>query len=160
MFSSFSRFKRTSVACIAVGSMFVSVQALAVGTAPGQSVDNIASVNYSVGGVAQTVIRSSPTGNSTPGAAGGSNTSFVVDRKVDLYLAEVSGGPTTPVAPGSTNQVTTFFLRNDGNDTQGIQFTAATFAGAVFGQTPTYTATTGASSSRRTGVSGSRRVGR
>jgi len=134
MFSPFKQFKRTSVACVAMGSMFIAGQALALGTAPGQQVDNIASVNYSVGGVAQTVIRSAPgAGNSTPGAGGGSNTSFVVDRKVDLYLAEVSAGPTTPVIPGSINQVTTFFLRNDGNDTQGVQFTAAYFAAAVFG---------------------------
>ena len=30
----------------------------------------------------------------TPGAGGGSNTSFVVDRKIDLYMREVNGGPT------------------------------------------------------------------
>ena len=139
MFSSFKQFKRTSFACVAMGSILFSGQALAGGTIPGQQVDNIASVNYTVGGVPQTVIRSAPgAGNSTPGAGGGSNTSFVVDRKIDLYLAEVSAGPTTPVIPGSTNQVTTFFLRNDGNDTQGVQFTAADFTSAVFTHAPNF----------------------
>jgi uncharacterized repeat protein (TIGR01451 family) len=129
--SSFKLLKRTSAACVALGSLLVSGQALAGGTIPGQSVDNVASVNYSVNGVTQTVIRSAPgTGNSTPGTAG-TNTSFLVDRKVDLFIAEVSGGPTIDVTPGSVNQVTTFFIRNDGNDAQGVALSAATFAAAV-----------------------------
>src|SRR5687768_4536271 len=135
MSSSFKQFKRASVACVALGSLVVSGQALAVGVAPGVAVDNIASVNYSVGGVAQTVIRSAPgAGNSAPGAGGGSNTSFVVDRKIDLYMREVNAGPTINVAPGSTSQVTTFFVRNDGNDTQGVTLASAAYAAAVFGQ--------------------------
>ena len=135
MFSSFKQFKRASVACVAIGSIFVSGHALAAGTAPGQNVDNIASVNYSVGGVPQTVIRSAPgAGNSTPGALGGANTRFVVDRKVDLHLVQLGTTAITPVIPGNSNQVTTFFVRNDGNDTQGVQFTAADFAGLVFSE--------------------------
>jgi uncharacterized repeat protein (TIGR01451 family) len=142
MSSSIKQFKRASVACVALGSLFVSGQALALGVAPGTAVDNIASVNYSVGGVAQTVIRSAPgAGNSTPGAGGGSNTSFVVDRKIDLYLSEVNGGPTINVAPGSVNQVTTFFVRNDGNDTQGVTLASAAYAAAVFGQTSDFAVT-------------------
>ena len=134
----FNQFKRASAVCVAMGSLIVSGQALAGGTIPGQSVDNIASVNYSVGGVPQTVIRSAPgVGNSTPGAGAGSNTSFVVDRKVDLYVQEVSGNATSPVAPGSVNQVTTFFLRNDGNDTQGVNLSAASVAGTLFTHTGT-----------------------
>jgi uncharacterized repeat protein (TIGR01451 family) len=142
MSPSIKQFKRASVACVALGSLFVSGQALAIGAAPGTAVDNIASVNYSVGGVAQTVIRSAPgTGNSTPGAGAGSNTSFVVDRKIDLYMREVNAAATTPVAPGSTNQVTTFFVRNDGNDTQGVTLASAAYAAAVFGQTSAFTMT-------------------
>jgi uncharacterized repeat protein (TIGR01451 family) len=141
MFLSFKPIKRASIACVALGSIAISGNALAGGTAPGQAVDNIASVNYSVGGVAQTVIRSSPTGNSTPGAGGGANTSFVVDHKVDLYVQEVSGSATTGVAPGATNQATMFFIRNDGNDAQGVTFTAANFAAAVFGNSPDFAMT-------------------
>lgn len=142
MFSSFKQFKRASVACVALGSLFVSGHALALGVTPGTAVDNIASVNYSVGGVAQTVIRSAPgAGNSTPGALAGSNTSFVVDRKIDLYMREVNGTATTPVSPGSLNQVTTFFVRNDGNDTQGVTLASAAYAAAVFTHTSDFTMT-------------------
>ncbi|HEV7607245.1 MAG TPA: hypothetical protein VGO61_07900 [Steroidobacteraceae bacterium] len=142
MFSSFKQFKRASVACVALGSLFVSGQALAIGTVPGTAVDNIASVNYSVGGVAQTVIRSAPgAGNSTAGAGGGSNTSFVVDRKIDLYMREVNAAATPNVAPGSTNQVTTFFVRNDGNDTQGVTAAAAAYAASVFTHTSDFAMT-------------------
>ncbi|HET9863477.1 MAG TPA: hypothetical protein VFP37_08540 [Steroidobacteraceae bacterium] len=136
MSSSFQQIKRASVACLALGSIALSGTALAGGTAPGTAIDNTASVNYSVGGVAQTVIRSSPTGNSTPGTPG-TATSFVVDRKVDLYLAEVNGAATS-VIPGSPDQVTTFFIRNDGNDTQGVSLSAADFASAVFGENPDF----------------------
>lgn len=138
MFSSLKQFKRASAACVALGSLIVSGEALAGGTIPGQSVDNIASVNYSVGGVPQTVIRSAPgAGNSTPGTPG-TATTFVVDRKVDLYMREVNSAATS-VIPGSVNQVTTFFVRNDGNDAQGINLTQALFAGSVFGQTSSTT---------------------
>lgn len=131
MSSSFKLLKRASAACVALGSLLASGQALAGGTIPGQSVDNVASVNYSVNGVAQTVIRSAPgLGNSTPNTAG-TNTSFLVDRKVDLFIAEVDGAATPNVIPGSVNQVTTFFVRNDGNDAQGVALSAATFAAAV-----------------------------
>src|SRR5689334_4734913 len=133
MFSSFKQFKRASAACVALGSLIVSGEALAGGTAPNTSIDNIASVNYSVGGVPQTVIRSAPgAGNSTPGAGGGSNTSFLVDQKVDLYMREVNSAATN-VIPGSTNQVTTFFVRNDGNLAQGVNLSAALYSAAVFG---------------------------
>jgi len=133
MFPSLEQFKRASAACVALGSLMISGQALAGGTAPNTSIDNIASVNYSVGGVPQTVIRSAPgVGNSTPGAGGGSNTSFVVDQKVDLYMREVNSAATS-VIPGSTDQVTTFFIRNDGNAAQGVNLSQALYAGAVFG---------------------------
>jgi len=132
MFSSLKRFKRASAACVALGSLIVSGEALAGGTIPGQSIDNTASVNYSVGGVPQTVIRSAPgAGNSTPGTPG-TPTSFVVDQKVDLYMREVNSAATS-VIPGSTNQVTTFFIRNDGNAAQGVNLSQALYAGAVFG---------------------------
>jgi len=136
---SFKQFKRASAACVALGSLFVSGQALAGGTIPGQNIDNIASVNYSVNGVAQTVIRSAPgIGNSTPGAGFGTVTRFVVDQKVDLYLKEVNTAATS-VIPGSVNQVTTFFIRNDGNESQGVNLSQALFAGSVFGQTSSTT---------------------
>jgi uncharacterized repeat protein (TIGR01451 family) len=135
---SLKQFKRASAVCVALGSILATGQAFAAGTAPNTQVDNIASVNYSVGGVAQTVIRSAPgAGNSTPGTGAGAVTRFVVDRKVDLYVQEVSGAVTGGVVPGSANNVTTFFIRNDGNDTQGVNLSGAAFAAAVFGNATT-----------------------
>src|SRR5262245_32498869 len=124
MKSSFHQFKRIGLACVALGAIAVSQQSLAAGTAASTTINNRATVNYQVSGIAQTPIESSPTGNSTPGTNNGANTAFVVDRKIDLVVQEV-GAAVTNVTPGAVNQVTTFFLRNDGNDAQGFQFAAA-----------------------------------
>jgi uncharacterized repeat protein (TIGR01451 family) len=119
MQSSLKQFKRVGLACVAFGVIAVSQQSLAAGTAASTQINNRATVSYEVSGVSQTPIESSPTGNSTPGANNGANTQFVVDRKIDLVVQEV-GAAVTAVTPGAVNQVTTFFLRNDGNDTQGF----------------------------------------
>src|SRR5215510_13382283 len=107
-------FKRVGLACVALGAIAVSQQALAVGTAANTSIDNRATVNFQVGGVAQTPIESSPTGNSTAGVGNGANTSFLVDNRVDLTVTEVGGAATT-VGAGATNVVTTFRVTNTGN---------------------------------------------
>ncbi len=67
--------------------------ALAAGTTAGTDVDNMATVNYSVGGNPLTEIESSPTGNTTPGA-NGTVTTFVVDNRVDFTLAQVGAAHT------------------------------------------------------------------
>lgn len=137
MKSSLKQFKRAGLACVALGVIASSQQALAVGTNASTQINNRATVSYQVGGVGQTPIESSPTGNSTPGTNNGANTQFVVDRKIDLVVQEV-GAAVTNVTPGGTNQVTTFFLRNDGNDAQGFQFAAANSAnGATVTFNPT-----------------------
>lgn len=139
MKSSLSRYKRVGLACVALGSIVVAQTALAAGTAATTSINNKATVNYQVGGVAQPLVESSPTGNSTPGLNNGANTTFVVDRKIDLTVQEV-GNAATGVTPGQTNQVTTFFVKNDGNDTQGMALSAANLANGstipVWGLTP------------------------
>ena len=56
----------------------------AAGTASGTSINNLSTLNYSVGGVAQPAIGSSPTGN-TSGA--GTVTTFVVDNRVNVTVA-------------------------------------------------------------------------
>ena len=56
-------------------ALLLGQQALAAGTDPGVSVDNRATVTYSVGGTLQTGIESSPTGNNLPGANQGADTS-------------------------------------------------------------------------------------
>jgi uncharacterized repeat protein (TIGR01451 family) len=75
-------------------------QAHASGTTAGSTITNTVSVNYQVGGVAQT-------------ATGASDT-LTVDRKVNLTVAEV-GTTTTTVAPGQSAAVTTFSVTNTSN---------------------------------------------
>lgn len=100
-------------------------------TASGTTISNLATLNYSVGGVAQTAIGSSPTGN-TDGV--GIATTFVVDNKVNLTVLE-SNSTVTSVSPGATNKVTTFKVTNNGNTAQGYNLMAANALGTptVFG---------------------------
>lgn len=109
----------------------VSQSALAAGTASNTTISNLSTLNYSVGGVSQTAIGSSPTGN-TSGA--GTATTFVVDNKVNLTVAE-SNATVTSSSPGATNQITTFTVTNNGNTAQGYNLVAANATGSptVFG---------------------------
>jgi hypothetical protein len=105
-------------------------EVLAAGTLSGTTISNLSTLNYSVGGVAQTAIGSSPTGN-TSGA--GTATTFVVDNKVNLTVAE-GNSTVTSVSPGATNQITTFSVTNTGNTAQGYNLAAANATGpTVFG---------------------------
>jgi uncharacterized repeat protein (TIGR01451 family) len=87
-------------------------------------------VNYSVGGAPQTPIESSPTGNTTPGLTAGSDTTFVVDNRVDLTVAESSGNATV-TAPGALNAWLAFTVTNTGNAPQGYQLSFAEETGTV-----------------------------
>jgi len=131
MKSSLSQFKRVGLACVAFGAIAISQQALAAGTAANTDIVNRATVNFQVGGVAQTPIESSPTGNSTSGVGNGANTTFKVDNKIDLTVTESTGAATT-VGAGSVNQVTTFKVTNTGNNTQGYNLSAANVGGTLF----------------------------
>lgn len=116
----------------------VSQSALALGTASGTVIDNLAKLSYSVGGVAQQEICSSPTGNTlgnggttgttcTSGTNGAVATSFTVDNKTNLTVAE--GNTTfTSVVPGQTTAVTTFTVTNNGNTTQDVLLAGANVA--------------------------------
>jgi uncharacterized repeat protein (TIGR01451 family) len=131
MKSSLSQFKRVGLACVAFGAIAISQQALAAGTAANTDIVNRATVNFQVGGVAQTPIESSPTGNSTSGVGNGANTTFKVDNKIDLTVTESTGAATT-VGAGSVNQITTFKVTNTGNNTQGYNLSAANVGGTLF----------------------------
>jgi len=122
--------KFLALAGLALGMTAVALPAAATGTAAGTSITNRATVSYTVGGVAQTVINSSPTGNSTPGAAGGADTAFVVDRLVNYTVTTVD---TTAVVgtPGQTLLVTTFLVTNTGNDKEGFALSAANLVGGT-----------------------------
>ena len=86
-------------------------------------ITNRASVNYSVSGVPQTVIRSSPTGNSTPGAGDGADTTFKVDKRL-MFIAEETNGAATISSPGLTNVVTVFRVTNTSNGAQDFGLSA------------------------------------
>jgi uncharacterized repeat protein (TIGR01451 family) len=87
----------------------------ALGTTAGTSVGNQATVNFKVGGVVQP-----PASNAT--------TTFLVDRKINLTVAQVGGS--VSVAPGSNDQVMAFTVTNSSNAPLDFSL-AATNGGAV-----------------------------
>ncbi len=98
----------------------------AVGTASGTNISNTATVDYLVGGIAQTQI--------TSNAA-----QFVVDNRVDLTVAD-STATYVDVVPGAAGQVLTFTVTNTGNTAQDYSLAAA--AGAdPYGGTDNFNAT-------------------
>lgn len=106
---------KPALIALAITSCVLSGQAQAA-TASGTSISNTASLNYTVGGVAQTAVAS--------GAA-----VFVVDTLVSMTLTPQS--TYTTVVPNSTVQVTKFVLTNTGNSTVNQILTAASLANGV-----------------------------
>ena len=125
------RVKHASLALLALSSVGGLQSAFAVGTDAGTSINNRATVNYSVGGVAQTEINSSPTGNSTPGAAGGADTTFVVDRRVFMSVADEAPSPTelSTTVPGGLAVIRRFTITNTSNREIGFRFPTPTNLG-------------------------------
>lgn len=91
--------------------MIMPQAALAAGTASDTDITNQATISFDVGGSAQPPISSN-------------TTTFKVDNKIDLVVAEVSSDY-TDVNPNTTNQVLTFTVQNDGNTTQDFALSAA-----------------------------------
>ena len=87
-------------------AVLLAEPAFAQETPAGTSINNQATVTYSVGGSNQTSTSNTAT--------------FLVDKKVNLTVAEVGGAPTT-VAVGSTDQVTTFTVTNLTNAVQDFR---------------------------------------
>lgn len=83
--------------------------AFAQETPAGTTINNQASVSYNVGG--------------SPQSSTSNTASFLVDKKVNLTVAEV-GGVATSVSIGSTDQVTTFTVTNLTNATQDFKLEA------------------------------------
>ncbi len=129
---------RVTLASVLVfgGMLFSTAEAQL--TPAGVTIQNRATVSYSVGGVAQTAIESSPTGNTTPGVNAGANTTFVVDNLIDLTVAESSGNATV-TAPGATSAVLAFTVTNTGNSNEGYQLSLAEEVGTtLFGNADTF----------------------
>lgn len=95
-------------------SAFAAQPALAAGTASGTVITNSVTVDYQVGGIAQTAVTAS--------------NSVTVDRKVNVTVAEV-GTATTQVSPGQTNAVTAFTVTNLSNATLDFALAAAQLSG-------------------------------
>lgn len=97
-------------------------QAQAAGTVQGTNVANTATVDYTVGGVNQPDVSSN-------------TVNFLVDRRINLTVAEV-GGTATSVIPGSIDRITTFTVSNTTNGVQDFRLLAtndAPGAGTAFG---------------------------
>ncbi|MBA3896541.1 MAG: hypothetical protein H0X36_05295 [Sphingomonadaceae bacterium] len=95
---------------------FTGTAAQAAGTASGTTITNTATVNYQVGGVAQTAVNAS--------------TSFTVDRKISLTVSDASASTTT-VAPGQTAAVTAFTVTNTSNSVLDLGLSVAQQAGGA-----------------------------
>lgn len=101
--------------------MIASNSAMAIGTAADTTINNTATITYSVSSTAQAPIASSPTGNSTPNTAG-TPTAFKVDKKIDL---NVTGGGLFNVPTNATGQLSTFTVTNEGNSSETFNLTTA-----------------------------------
>lgn len=110
-------------------TLVLAGQVYAGGTDSGTDIDNLATVTYNVGTVAQTEIESAPGpgGNTTPGNGNGAVTTFKVDNKIDLTVARVDGSAVS-VNPGENEVVLEFTVTNNGNTTQDYDLTAVVAA--------------------------------
>ena len=104
--------KHASLALIALSSVGVLQRAYANGTPSGTTINNQATVDYSVGGV-----------NSDPDHERGSVVRGRHAASTSTCRRSARAQPST--SPGQVNVVTTFQLTNTGNSTQGYVLTAA-----------------------------------
>jgi len=104
----FTTSKKHLAGLLAFGAALVLGQsAFAAGITSGTSVTNNVSVTYEVSGTAQPTLTDDVT--------------FVVDRLIDLSIAVTND----TVIPNQANQVLTFVITNDGNNTQGYALAVA-----------------------------------
>lgn len=111
-----SMLKKIGVTGVSLLALSMATPSFAAGTTAGTSVSNTATVDFQVGGIAQT-------------QQSGSD-SFVVDRKINLTVAE-TGSVTTQVVPGQSNAVTTFQLTNQSNEVLDFLLAATQLSGGT-----------------------------
>lgn len=114
-FSGFTKFSSRSLSGWACLLLLVPQLSWAVGTTSGTAISNLATVTYVIG-------------TEPPSTATSNTVSFLVDKKVNLLVAETSGSVAS-VSIGQTGAVTTFSVTNLGNDPQGFNLTAALASG-------------------------------
>lgn len=95
-------------------------------TPAGDTISNLATVDYEVGGIPQDQEESN----------GGTPVEFLVDRKINLTVDEVSSAatqvvPGTNIAAGPTNKAVTFTVKNDSNDVIDIALSATQQSGGL-----------------------------
>jgi hypothetical protein len=109
---------------LAAAGLAASGVAQAAGTAANTTISNTATLNFSVGGVSQPSIGSSPTGNSS---GAGTPTSFLVDNKIS-HTVVTTNASAVSVIPGQTGVVLSFTVTNTGNATQDYALSIANLA--------------------------------
>jgi hypothetical protein len=120
--------RRGALLIIAAAGIAAAGGAQAAGTTAGTTISNKATLNFSVGGVAQPAIASSPTGSSN---GTGANTDFLVDNKIS-HTVVTTNASAVSVIPGQTAVALAFTVTNTGNFTQDY---ALSFANLASGQT-------------------------
>jgi uncharacterized repeat protein (TIGR01451 family) len=115
MTSVLKQMRRVGLVVVALGSIGLSGTAFAQNTASGTSINNTATVNYTVNSIAQTPISASA--------------AFVVDTVVNV---NVTGGTSVNVTPGQTAAVTVFTVTNTSNITSNFTVTPTNQAGDNF----------------------------
>ena len=115
MTSVFKQMRRVALAAVVLGSIGLSGTAFAQNTASGTSINNTATVNYSVNSIAQTPISASAV--------------FVVDTVVNV---NVTGGTSVNVTPGQTAAVTVFTVTNTSNATSNFTLVPTNQTGDSF----------------------------
>lgn len=102
------------IGALCAGALLMSVgfaaQAQTTPTPAGTEISNQATVNYTVGTVPQTEIKSTAV-------------KFKVDRKLLLTVTKADS-TAVEVSPGQSVTVLTYTVKNEGNDTEGVTFTA------------------------------------
>lgn len=136
-----------SLAAAALAAVIAMVPAQAAGTDPGgtragTSVFNQAQVQYDVGGVTQAPVLSD---NDADAGNGVNATEFVVDRKLDVLVAERSAAynsaSTPTVAPGASATVLAWTVTNEGNQAQDFLLSVSASGFDPFGGTDNFDAT-------------------
>jgi uncharacterized repeat protein (TIGR01451 family) len=104
--------KNAGLALLALSSVGALQSAFAAGTPAGTTISNQATVDYSVGSVAQTQITSAVV-------------SFVVDNRIRFTAVRLNPAAPITARPNELNVVATFTVTNTGNAAQSYQLIAS-----------------------------------
>lgn len=117
--------KKIALGLILTGG--VTGHALAVNTAAGTDINNRATLTFDTSQTTGTVVESSSAGNSDTGVGNGEDTTFQVDRKLDVEILKLDA-TLVAVAPGDWAGVQ-YQVTNNGNDVQDVLLTLTELSG-------------------------------